>query len=68
MAPSEGNFSAFDSPGDGAATAWESNAFVRTRTNVGPGTYTVKARARVYDSTQTLVLDDHSLAVQAIIQ
>ena len=68
MAPVEGSSSAFDSPNDGNSTSYEQNAMVRTRTNVGPGTYTVKARARAYDATQTLCLDDISLAVQAIDQ
>ena len=68
MAPVEGSNSAFDSPNDGNLSSWEQNAMVRTRTNVGPGTYTVKARARTYDASQTLYLDDISLAVQAIDQ
>jgi hypothetical protein len=67
MQPSEGGGSAFDSSEDGGVNSYEQNALVRSRTGVGPGTYTVKARAAVTGGTSpTLRLDETSLAVQAI--
>lgn len=69
MDPAEGSSSAFDSSDDGGNNSFEHNALVRSKTNVSPGTYTVKARAAVTSgASPALRLDDLSLAVQAIDQ
>ena len=69
MAPAGGTASAFDGVDDGGALSYEHNALVRSKTGVGPGTYTVKARAAVQTGVAPAFrLDDLSLTVQAIDQ